>query len=1383
MPSLWPGSSAEEIVKVSASDYDWLSFLPCGLLEPRGYSNAAALGMSRGIEVAALFADVSGSTAMSEALARAGPIGTEEFSGIINAVLRPMVEVAHWHGGEVAKFAGDAVTVLFIAEPGRESEVARRALRCAADIQAGVEGEQIHHTRAGTFKVSVSIGLAYGRATITVLGEQERRLEHVVGGRAVALCVRSQQHAGPGEIVAEERLLRLCGVGDRAEPVAMEADANFARASPSLIRSFAEPALLATPRRGDAARLVAPFLHPTVVDAVQAGRDRLLQEHRKVTCLFCRFDHPDPAQPTATRALQDLVTLVMRTVAHFDGYLNRVDMGERGGRLFVIFGAPLAHEDDERRAVGCALELRRLAGLGAARMGVNTGTVFCGLLGSPARREYTVLGDAVNVAARLTEVARPGQVVVGEPTRRRAEGRWSWRGRGKLSVRGRAEPLEVFEPALEPTWGPRTPPPRKLPLVNREAELRTAVSLLERAESGAGQVLAIAGQPGLGKSRLLEEIVRLAAGRGFEVHQGAARSYGGERGYGAWREAWSSILRLTEVARDRATAELPGRLDAVVQGLGERVPLVASFLDLPFVENETTRRLPAEVRTEALHDALLTVLRRRQETVPLLLAVEDGQWLDPPSCELLSRVAAAAAEMRLLLVLTQRTGDSRDDDEREGDDPKEGALRTIRLAGGSVMTLPDLDATATGQLVRLKHAQVRPKAGKPNREFVDAVVARAHGNAFYAEELVTFVAERAEDGVDDPGDAVALPETVHTLIRARLDALHARDRAVLQVASVIGRRFRASWLWGSYPRLGTPEEVKRSLARLSRLEFTPIDSSTGDRAHIFKHALIQEVVYQTLAVATREGLHEAVAKHVERTQDPERRDVLDLLAHHYGQSINVDKQRLYLRKAGDAAKRAYASESAIAYYRRLLPLLDKEERGNVLIDLGEVLQLTGSWREAEELYRDALEIAGGTGHVRALARGRAALGSLLAHTEAYPQAVRLLEQARKDFVAVHERQEVARVLERLAYTCFEQGEYDMAVTRCEEHRKLARELGDRGGESTAIETLGLVLWHRGELEVGRKALEKALALAVAAEHKVNVVHALNDLAGVLVDLGRLAEAAKRLRRAYALADQLGYRRFSSMIVANAAELHRTRGDSEQALACLAQALDRFASLNDVYGTIHATLIIAMVRHESGALEEAERLLDLVIDVARSADNRRYLCDALLEQAHVQLARDRKAEASAHARGAGSLAREISHRRAEFEARLLSAQIGAADGELRAKVAREVEGMLAHAQNDAERASVHYALWQLAPGREDARRTAAELYRDIGIRTGRADARRRYAQLTGRPLPEPAPLPAVIDTHRLPRTPAAELVKHAEDALRRLRRTSAGTSAPGTATGR
>src|SRR6266545_3141291 len=242
--------------------------------------------------------------------------------------------------------------------------------------------------------------------------------------------------------------------------------------------------------------------------------------------------------------------------------------------------------------------------------------------------------------------------------------------------------------------------------------------------------------------------------------------------------------------------------------------------------------------------------------------------------------------------------------------------------------------------------------GEPPVGAVGRVVARAGGNPFYLEELVSLIHARGGDGTD-----LDLPDSVQRVVMARIDQLAEPEKAVLKVASVLGRRFQARWITGCYPAAGPTDEVARHLERLDQLRLTPQLGEGPEPEYGFRHVITQEVAYESLTLRTREALHEGVSAYIERTYPDRLAQHVESLAYHWGRTRRQDKQRVWFRAAADAARAAFDNDVAIAYYQRLLPMLPEPERGRVLLDLGSVWHLVGRWAEAEAAYRRAMSIA------------------------------------------------------------------------------------------------------------------------------------------------------------------------------------------------------------------------------------------------------------------------------------------------------------------------------------------------------------------------------------------------------------------------------------------
>ena len=364
------------------------------------------------------------------------------------------------------------------------------------------------------------------------------------------------------------------------------------------------------------------------------------------------------------------------------------------------------------------------------------------------------------------------------------------------------------------------------------------------------------------------------------------------------------------------------------------------------------------------------------------------------------------------------------------------------------------------------------------------IAEQGEGNPFYLEELVTYLHATGVD-LRDPRAVAALelPDGLQRLLTARLDQLGEGEKATIKVASVIGRRFRASWIAHAYPGAGGPQEVARHLERLHQLDLTPRRSDASDPEYQFKHAMTQETAYQSLTFGMRESLHERVGLLIEST-DPERLgQYVDVLAHHYGRTQRVDKQRVWFRAAGDAAKTAFANDTAVDHYRRLLPLLPEAETGEVLIELGGVWQLTGEWAEAERAYRRAMEVATAAGRPGILAAGERDLGDLFMYNRSHAEAVTWLRRAADGFDRLGDAAGLSRTLESLTFALYRQGAYAEALAIAERHRTLAAAAGDLAGVSIALNITASCSWRPATPTQARELLQEALDTATRADDR------------------------------------------------------------------------------------------------------------------------------------------------------------------------------------------------------------------------------------------------------------------------------------------------------------
>jgi ABC-type oligopeptide transport system substrate-binding subunit/class 3 adenylate cyclase len=638
-----------------------------------------------------------------------------------------------------------------------------------------------------------------------------------------------------------------------------------------------------------------------------------------------------------------------------------------GDGVLAFFGAPTTREDDAERAVRCALrivgemeeysrEVRR--GWGAegfgVRVGAATGAVVVGEVGAGSRVEYAAFGDAVNVAARLQSAAEPGSVLVDEATRRAVEGLFDWGPTQELELKGKSGLVKASlvcgiqsRPALRGLPGVETR------LVGRSRELGLGREALEALRAGRGGILVVAGDAGIGKSRLLNELRELAESEGSCWLEGRCVSYGESLPYWPFRDLLRGewIGAGADEPELRVRIGLRRRLEQLFgEEPGELYPYLGGLLEVA-LEHEAAART-SQLSPEALQwrtfEVVGQLFARLAEDAPLVLALEDLHWADPTSVLLLEQLLSLAEAAPVLIVLSLRP-------ER---DHAAWALRE-HASREFPHLLREIDLGPLGDADGELLAALVAPATLP-AELERRVLEAADGNPFFLEELVRSLADvgalvRTDDGWRfDHAVEVEVPPTVEKAILARLDRLSAQARDLVTAASALGRTFALPLLEGVID-----EDAGEALHELQRLGLLRQSRRWPQPEYRFRHALIQETAYRTLLAEQRTRLHRRAAEWLEERYAERDTEVLGLLAYHWLRAEDEEKAADYLLRAGDKARLEYALDEAIEHYRDLLPLLERrgerQEIALVLFKLALALHTSLRFAEANETYQRAFE--------------------------------------------------------------------------------------------------------------------------------------------------------------------------------------------------------------------------------------------------------------------------------------------------------------------------------------------------------------------------------------------------------------------------------------------
>jgi adenylate cyclase len=640
------------------------------------------------------------------------------------------------------------------------------------------------------------------------------------------------------------------------------------------------------------------------------------------------MDLAEGLDPEAWAQIMDqFFTLLSEGVRRFGGTVDKFT----GDGIMALFGAPVAQEDHARRAGHAALEitsvvaayaaeLRRTHGLTFhVRVGLNSGEVVAARLGDAASTEYTAVGHTVGLAQRMEALAEPGCAYLSEHTAKLVSGQFRLRDLGPVPVRGASEPVRVF--ALDGA-GPRRQGvarwPGRSPLVGRAEEMATLEAALDRAEAGQAQVVGVVGEPGVGKSRLCEEFVRSATGRGITVRRAAGVSHATGIPLLPVLELLRDYFGITDADTPRTGREkVAGRLLLLDAAFADDLPLLFDFLELPDPDRPPPR-LSAEVRNKAVHEIVQRLSQRRSEQETLVLLLEDLHWFDADSEAFIAELIRSYPGTRTLVVANFRP-------EFQASWMRHSYYRQLPLA-----PLDEVEVRALLGALLGDDRSLGPLA--------DHVIGGTGGNPFFVEEVVRAL---VEDGslAGEPGayrltrplTEVGVPATVQATLSARIDRLPEREKQVLQTAAVIGRTFPQAVLAAVAER--ADEDLDAALTALCEAEFLQQEAAWPAPEYRFWHALTRDVAYGTLLSARRARLHAGVAQAL-ADLDPARQDErAALVATHYAAAGSpLEAARWEYRAARWALRRDV--EDAVRRWRKVLEQLGSGTETDDALALG-----------------------------------------------------------------------------------------------------------------------------------------------------------------------------------------------------------------------------------------------------------------------------------------------------------------------------------------------------------------------------------------------------------------------------------------------------------------
>jgi adenylate cyclase len=1002
----------------------------------------------------------------------------------------------------------------------------------------------------------------------------------------------------------------------------------------------------------DVASTLRSFVSKQVAERLEESEGQLNEERRLVTAVFADIsgftplaDRFDPEQ--LSEIIDPILAALSGVIAKHEGYVEKF----AGDALLALFGAPVSHEDDAQRALAAALEMHET--LLQVRetvpyehdlrlhVGVNSGHAIARVFGTQARMDYSVLGDSIILAQRLESAAPTGETYVGDVTYRLSKNRFEFEWVGELTLKGKAEPVPAWRlvgalkvPQTE-TGGPSQ---RRRPLVGRDREFAAARSTLEDLVEGRGGLMLLVGEPGVGKTRLKQEMASEGSERGARWMEARCPSHGTALTYFPFAQLLRDFAVIEiDQAPELAAAALSTALTRV--GAEETNPYFARLLGLPPPESSRdVTSLEPEAFRRGLHEAFSSWLSLVAKTGgPLIVVIEDCHWMDSSSRALAQDLLRSSAADGLLLLLTTRPeGEAVVDEIATGlaRNPMKIELRPLDRRGIDLFLQSLLDAPAP-------------------RHFLELVTDRTGGNPFFVEELVRSLLDEGALVRTPSGwqmrrgwEEGTVPPNLEGVLSARIDMLPRTARVSLLEGSVIGRQVPMQLLEGLsvHAADGVPILVERGF-------FDPVSDTPG--SFEFHHALVQEAAYSRLLRRQRRALHRRVAELAEDLYGSGD-DVIDLLARHYYLGDVGQKAIVFLIRAGERAARLFANEEAMVHLNRALELarVEPEDEGRVveiLLNLADLHELTGSYEEAFDLFGQARRLSS---DVRAW-RG---LISVLRRQGRYREAERAVEEA---FATVPTDQAAPLWLEQ-AWTLAVEGRSVETIEAARSGLAIA----------AAVEPLRpYLLIQLGQAEKIQGASEAALSHSLEAQHLLQEHHdqrglttALRLTASIYLDLEEFEKGAATLREGLELAERVGNVEELAGCLINLGMIEHQQGHLDEAIACDRRAIAEFERIGHGAGRAIGYSNLSEKLMDKGDLEEALLSSENAYEIARSIEHTPTVADALQTMAAIYLKRGEYLTAAERAEEAVRVNLEVGAHRYAAEALEVAATAWAMAGE-------------------------------------------------------------------------------------------------------------------------
>lgn len=1172
---------------------------------PRFIADKYHRGIFKGrMKNAVMFADISGFTALTETLADRGKEGAEILSGIINEVFSPCIEFVYRRRGFITHFAGDSFMAVFEID-------CMDALLSAVDINNEFKRQHVKNTRFGDFKISVKIGISQGNIDWGITGSGNERT-YYFRGKAVEGCAKAEKQCGVGDIMIDKHI--YLNAKDSIS-IKRYSDDYYKLLAVNYKRDYYD-----LPADDIDDNLLKLFVPAVIIDS------RPVDELRDIVSIFLSLREIDREFESLDYFSSNLKKLVKK----WGGYFSRISFGDKGCTGLINFGIPLSYENNISRALNCINEIRYFYG-DKIRAGITFGRLFAGFIGSSIRSAYDVLGDAVNLSARIAMEAGWGDIWISQGIADSAKLHFDTDFAGEFQFSGKKERVPVYKLKDKKSVADKFYSGNIYGRYNEIASIRESVSpIFDKRFAG---ILYIYGEAGIGKSRLvhealkpLRERVRLCYLQCDSMIKKAwnpfiyyMEDYFQQNSNISFKENEiffeENFIHMVNILRG---LKLKGSAE-IIKELIRTKSFIKALLSLDTTDT-LYEKLDAKQRHENTIYAVKNFFKALSLIRPIIILIEDIHWADNESTQMMEPFTRNIDDFSMIILCTGRYND-------DGSKPIFPVMHKI----------PEKEIELNCPANEPSKEIIQDNLGSPpDEKLLKFIMKKTSNNPFFIEQFCLYMKEhglirKKGNYCSADTETFDIPAGINQILIARIDRLSREIKELAKIASVFGREFRSDMLHKSvellYQRISNYDNPDKSMFDILSIENILKSSnnylmegkndnlwdSLDEIRYVFRHSLLYESAYDMQLRERLRILHHTTASAIEDlyNMDHNKKEYLNDLAYHFEKAEIRDKAEEYLEKAGNYLKKTYKNMKAIEKFERLLNYISNTEKiAEINLVIGDIYTLTGKWDKAQETYGRCIQISEKIGNKDLIALSYNVYGNTHLSMGNTEEAIKYFRKARDIYVNINNKKGTGESEYYLGQAYFSLGDYTKALEHYETKRIISQEIFDQRGIAIATGEIGLIFYISGKIS---KALDNYKISSKILENsgdKRGLGTAMLNMGLAYSDMGQYSKALECYDIKRNISEEIGDKHGISISAGNTGLVYYKLGEYQKALEYFLLKKKLSEEIGDHMGMGIANANIGNIYYNMGRFEESLECYKIFQYVCQKAGKRKQISEAM-----------------------------------------------------------------------------------------------------------------------------------------------------------------------------